>query len=259
VCWSGRCQHRSTVTRAHGIAPRQGGRGGGGRASEGHHAAHTCSVYLCLPQEPMPCRKPLYSSASSACSLLAARVRPWRRKATAAPLVLVKDHGGRRGAAEGGSALRTDLVGVRVVLFKDLQDLAVPTGGEVRRGERERAREREKGGEVPKGGRAAWRGRGVRTILSLSRRSSLPFVVGRGHVSLLAILDTWHSKPFRGIGHLLIYSHLARLLEPLLRELGPELHLRDQPADLEARGRGERRVRGRGEPSEILPSAIAQI
>jgi hypothetical protein len=33
-----------------------------------------------------------------------------------------------------------------------------------------------------------------------------PSVVGRGHVSLLASLDTWHSKSSRDIGHLLIYS-----------------------------------------------------
>ena len=30
-------------------------------------------------------------------------------------------------------------------------------------------------------------------------------VAGRGHASLLTDLDTWHSKPFRDIGHLLTY------------------------------------------------------
>jgi hypothetical protein len=31
-------------------------------------------------------------------------------------------------------------------------------------------------------------------------------VVGRGYVSLLTIFDTWDSKTFRGVGHLLIHS-----------------------------------------------------
>jgi hypothetical protein len=31
-------------------------------------------------------------------------------------------------------------------------------------------------------------------------------VLGRGRVSLLAILDTWHSKTLRDTGHLLIHS-----------------------------------------------------
>ena len=42
--------------------------------------------------------------------------------------------------------------------------------------------------------------------LSADATSVLAFVVGRGHVSLWTDLDTWHSKHFRGIGHLLIYS-----------------------------------------------------
>ena len=35
--------------------------------------------------------------------------------------------------------------------------------------------------------------------------------MARGHVSLLANLDAWHSKPFRDIGHLLkYYQHSFR-------------------------------------------------
>jgi hypothetical protein len=34
-----------------------------------------------------------------------------------------------------------------------------------------------------------------------------PGAAGRGHASPWTDLDTWYSKPFRDIGHLLIYSH----------------------------------------------------
>ena len=39
--------------------------------------------------------------------------------------------------------------------------------------------------------------------------ASVP-VVGRGHASLLTILDTWHSKTVRGIGRLLRHLHVVR-------------------------------------------------
>ena len=47
--------------------------------------------------------------------------------------------------------------------------------------------------------------------------------MGRGHVSRLTNLDTRHSKPFRYIGHLLIYSAVRQVATFYKLPHGPHL------------------------------------
>jgi hypothetical protein len=69
-------------------------------------------------------------------------------------------------------------------------------------------------------------GAAERTVLQRARRAAQRVgrvvvdltearpVVGRGHVSLFANLDTWHSNPLRNIGHLLTYYQRTDRRQP---------------------------------------------
>ena len=62
---------------------------------------------------------------------------------------------------------------------------------------------------APRGGRSRASpcgGTWARVTIDQLRHLALQTLVERGHVSLLTILDTWHPKTVRSIGHLLICS-----------------------------------------------------